>query len=144
MENYENFKKRLAKSIIQGQINYENQKYGEFIKQTNEVQTILTVVIIMRSSIPDKSYTDNLYTKELGGLINLFQACAPRTPFAYALFLKLKKYQNDRNRLAHKMFSDKKLTPAECDEAISSGEYILDSLYKLAKIKKSLRPRRFK
>ena len=134
MNNVDTLKKRMAQSMVRGQINLENQKYGEFIKQTNEVQVFLAVVILKKSSLPDNDYMENLFGKEFGPLISLFQACAPRTITSYQLLLKLKKYQKDRNRLAHKMFSSKKLTPTECDAAIKEGELILIILRKMTKI----------
>ncbi len=41
---------------------------------------------------------------------------------------KLRKYKNERNRLAHKMYSSKKLTKEECELAIKDGELLLKTL----------------
>lgn len=43
-------------SMIRGRKTSENAKYGEFIKQTNEVQFLLAHVVFLRSSFIDKDY----------------------------------------------------------------------------------------
>lgn len=140
MNRYDSIKRKLALSLAHGKAKIENATHGEFIKQTNEVQFILAYVVLTRPSFVDEDYRNWLVEKAgLGTLINLFRACIRRTPSMYLLFLQLQKYKKDRDRLAHKMFSPKKLTPAESERALSIGEEILKRLYKLAKIPK--RPR---
>ena len=136
MVNSDKIKKEFIEELVQNQANLENQKYGEFIKQTGEVQLFLALAVLQYSSFPDKGYIDHLFDRaELGTLIGLFQACAKKQPASYLLVLSLKRYNEHRRRLAHKMFSSKKLTPVECEAAIIEGKHILTMLRKLAKLR---------
>ncbi len=142
MDKADKIKRRIAESMVRGRRASENAKYGEFIQQTNEVQFLLAHVVLLRSSFIDKDYQNWLIEKTgLGTLINLFRACVRRTPAMYGLFLGLQQYKKDRDRLAHKMFSAKKLTPAECKRALVLGQYLLMRLYDLGKIPKKIRRR---
>lgn len=128
--------------MVRGKKALENQRYGEFIKQTNEVQYMLAYVVLIRSAFIDKKYKDFLIERaELGILIHLFRACIRPTPSTYKLFLRLQKYKKDRDTLAHKMFSVDKLTPQQCNYAIIQGKNILTKLYDLGKIPNKLRSR---
>jgi hypothetical protein len=143
MNNAEKLKRKIAESMVRGQKYRANAKYGEFVVQSNEVQYMLALVVLLRSSFTDKDYENWLYEKAgLGTLISQFKACAHRTPSMYQLLLQLKDYKKFRDRLAHKMFSSKtKLTLVECEKAIALGEKIIPKLYRLAKIPKKLWPK---
>jgi len=65
---------------------------------------------------------------EFGPLITLYQACCGSTPRMLALLRELKDYQDKRNRLAHKMFSEKRLTPKECGRSLARGKEIIQVL----------------
>lgn len=128
--------------MVRAQIGRESQKYGEFIKQTNEVQYLLALVILRQSTFVDDDYVDWLSEKAgLGTLINLYRASAKHSVSSFALFKQLKQYKKDRDRLAHKMFTPKKLTPTECETSIHLGDKILKTLYRSAKIPSKLRPK---
>ena len=136
MTSLDKLKRKIAESMARGRIGLENQKYGELVIQTNKVQFFLTLVVIQKSSLPDKAYMDNLFERaELGNIISLFQASAHRTVASYKLLVALKKYNDIRRRLAHKMYSSKRLTLAECNPAILEGERILKTLERMAKIR---------
>jgi hypothetical protein len=135
-------KQRLVESLIAGQRNAENAKYGAFIVQTNEVQLKLALAVLQRSGLPDKDYVEKLERSELGPLLNLYKACVKTiSPAATTLVRDLGTYKGYRNRLAHKMFEGKRLTPAECEEAIKLGESILRRLNQLVGIYKNAKPR---
>lgn len=135
-------KRRLVDSIIAGQRNVENAKYGAFIVQTNEVQLKLALAILQRSGLPDKDYINKLERSELGPLLGLWKACVKTiSPAAVTLVRDLGTYKDYRNRLAHKMFKGERLTPAECQEAIKLGESILRRLNQLVGIYKNAKPR---
>ena len=127
--------------MVRGRMSVENAKYGELIKQTNEVQFLLARVVLLRSTFVDKDYQNLLERATFGTLINLFKACAQATPSMYGLLSQLQQYKTYRDRLAHKMFSAKKLTPTECKDTLILGRYILAKLYPLGKIPKKLRPK---
>jgi hypothetical protein len=140
MDKADKIKKKLVLSMIRGRETSENAKYGAFIKQTNEVHFFLAHVSLLRSSFIDNDYRNWLVEKAgLGTLINIFRASANKTASMYSLFLQLQEYKKSRDRLAHKMFSAKKLTPTECEAALTLGKKILKRLYVLGKIPKRLR-----
>ena len=134
-------KKHLMDSMIAGQRYAENAKYGAFIVQTNEVQLKLALAVLQRSGLPDKDYVEKLERSELGPLLNLYKACVKTvSSAAVTLVLDLGTYKGYRNRLAHKMFQGKRLTPAECEKAIKLGETILRRLNQLVGIYKNAKP----
>lgn len=108
----------------------ENSNYGEFIIQSNEVQLYLILLLEFRSFRPDKSLYDNLERLELGNLIGLFRVCVKNTS-ELVLISYLNRYKNQRNKLAHKMFTQKKLTITECKLAIELGNNIIIILKKI-------------
>lgn len=82
--------KKLIEGLIASKRAEENRKYGEFIIQTNEVQFLLSFIVLKRTSLPDKKYIEDLEKSELGILIKLFQACGNKTPQMFELMLNLK------------------------------------------------------
>lgn len=131
MSTLEEKKKELARKMVNARKNFENQKYGEFIIQTNWIQFYLINLIIFRSGVLDKHYKNSIEGMMLGQLINLFCACGNKEEGI--LIPKLREYQEKRNKLAHKMHTLKKLTINECEQAIEEGrklEKALDSLLK--------------
>jgi len=141
MNKADKIKRKMAESMVRGRTSAENAKYGDLIKQTNEVQFLLAHVVLLRSTFIDKDYQNLLERATFGTLINLFKACAKATPSMYSLLLLLQRYKKNRDRLAHKMFSANKLTPAECKDTLILGRHILTKLYVLGKIPKKLRPK---
>jgi len=101
----------------------ENRKFGELILQSNEVQFYLYWLVVLNSSFPDEIYLKSLERMEFGNLINLFCACAKR--HETIIIKKLREYKDKRNRLAHKMYTSKKLTKIECEKTIEDGKEIL-------------------
>lgn len=131
MSTLEEKKKELARKMVNAKKNFENQKYGEFIIQTNWIQFYLSNLILLRSGILNKDYKDYVEGSTFGKLINLFCACGKKEEGI--LMPKLKEYQEKRNKLAHKMHTLKKLTINDCEQAIEEGkklEKVLDSLLK--------------
>lgn len=124
----ESAREKLIKLIIEGQKSEENKKFGEFIIQTNEVQFYLSLLVLSQSSVSDKKYYEDIKNSTFGPIINLFCACAKKEESVFELIKRLREYKSQRDRLAHKMFSDKKLTKKECELAISNGEKILKTI----------------
>lgn len=120
--------KKLVQSMVAAKKRAENQKFGEFIIQTNKIQFYLSQLVILRSSYADKEYMDYIERIQFGPLIALFCACAKRETGETILIPELRKYQEKRNRLAHKMFTAKKLTKEECEKTIIEGEKILKGI----------------
>ncbi|MFA6077326.1 MAG: hypothetical protein WC735_04620 [Candidatus Paceibacterota bacterium] len=126
----ENLKKEVVRRMVERTIEKENSKYGKFIIQTNEVQLCLVSLIHLRSFYPVESLEEQLERLELGNLITCFRICVKNIP-ELALVDSLKSYKDKRNKLAHKMFTDKKLTTKECESAIELGNKLIDELKKL-------------
>lgn len=121
--------KEFVNKLVEMAKTDEHKKYGKLILQTNEVHWYLGMIIVVRSGAPDDDYQDYVYTgAELGMLINLFNASSKGLLVAGHLISELKKYNRQRNRLAHKMFSTKKLTLTECEKTIQEGEKIVEML----------------
>lgn len=117
--------------VEQERIN-ENSKYGQFIIQTSEVQLYLGLLIFLRSPISNKKLKKYLERLQMGNLIGCFRICV-KNPFESSLVDSLENYKDSRNTLAHKMFSDQKLTPKECKLSIELGDALLEALKKLLK-----------
>jgi hypothetical protein len=131
MSTLEEKKKELARRMVNARKNFENQRYGEFIIQTNSIQFYLSNLILLRSGILNKDYKNSVEGSTLGQLITLFCACGKKEEGI--LMPKLKEYQEKRNKLAHKMHTLKKLTVNDCEQAIEEGkklEKALDCLLK--------------
>lgn len=123
-------KEKFIKLMVERNRIQENSKYGQFIIQTNEVQFYLTYIIFSRVLVPTKIFIKYLQGLTLGSLINYFRMCL-RNSFELGLADSLGEYNKDRNTLAHKMFSNKKLTPKECELSIVLGDKLLKALIKL-------------
>ena len=111
--------------MVKNKLAKENQKFGEFIIQANKIQAYLSTLVILRSSYADKEYMDYIERIQFGPLIALFCACAKRETGEVVLIPELRKYQEKRNKLAHKIFTAKKLTQEELAEKMGvEGSYI--------------------
>lgn len=128
--NFEKLKTELAKRIIEKQRIHENSKYGEFIIQTNEIQYYLMLLIFIRSFIPDKNLRKYLEEAQFSNLIGCFRIIA-KNIFELRLINSLELYKKSRNALAHKMFTNKKLTFKECNLSLGLGTTIKNALYEL-------------
>lgn len=134
LANMDDSTEKLAKQMAEQQAEriliYENSKYGKFIIQTNEVQFYLIHIILLRSSVPNKKFWTYLEELTLGSLIGCFHVAAKNQP-EVILVNQLEKYNKSRNKLAHKMFTDKKLTEEECESSIQVGEKMLANLKRI-------------
>jgi len=126
-------KHKIVKRLAKDRDLKTNSKYGRFIVQTNEVQLLLGLQILSRSPNPNDELKRNLERLTLGSLINTFRICAYATPDEERILNLLVKYNEARNALAHKMFTDKKLTPRECESIIKKGAQIIQYLKKSMK-----------
>ncbi|OGI56979.1 hypothetical protein A2906_02955 [Candidatus Nomurabacteria bacterium RIFCSPLOWO2_01_FULL_37_25] len=117
----------------------ENEIFGQFILQTNEVQTTLAITVLLHSSLRDKKYNESLIERTLGNLIFMFQACMKKTSETQKLLSMLKNYKTSRNKIAHKMYlSEKRLNQKDAEQAMKTGKDILKILNTLID-KKGLR-----
>src|SRR3989338_5572998 len=119
-------KKYIEQVLKENQIRY-NATYGKFIIQTNEVQYYLVKLIFLRSFDPSKTFEKYLERLQFGQLISYLNICA-QTELDIDLISKLTNYKDKRDTLAHKMFTSKKLTVRECEQAISQGDAIIKYL----------------
>lgn len=107
----------------------ENEIFGKFILQTNEVQTTLAIAVLLYSSLPDKKYSKFLSEITLGNLIFMFQACMERTAEIKKLLSMLKDYNKPRRMIAHKMYlSERRLSQKDAEQAMKIGKDILKIL----------------
>jgi hypothetical protein len=118
--------------MVESQLAVENSKYGQFIIQTNEVQFYLNLVVLLRTYAPNKKIRDYLERLELGNLIGCFRICT-KNPTELALADALNNYKDSRNALAHKMFTNRKLTVKECELSIELGKELLIGLKRIIK-----------
>jgi hypothetical protein len=128
MSKTEEVKKKIVDRMVKAKENFKNQKYGEFIIQTNNIQFYLLNLILLRSGFLDNDYKNYVERATLGQLIFLFCACINKNTKEILLIPKLKEYQEKRNKLAHKMYTLKKLTMPECEQAIKDGEKLEKAL----------------
>ncbi len=126
MSDAEETRKKFVQFIIKNQRIRDNSKYGEFIIQTNEVQLWLSFIILIRTTHRTKQLKNNLENAEFGKLIGYFLVCLKTTDLN--LLKTLNTYKTDRNALAHKMFTNKKLTVKQCEKAIELGNELLKLL----------------
>ena len=129
-DSLEILKKELVRGIIEQQRINENSKYGEFIIQANEIQFYLVTLIWLRSFFPINKLEERLERLEFGNLIICFRICI-RNRAELVVYNSLNDYKDKRNKLAHKMFTDKKLTIKECELAIKFGKKLIVELKKL-------------
>ncbi len=120
-------KEKFTERILEESRTRDNAKYGEFILQTNDVLRYLVGFIFLRSFTLNESFKKHLEESQMGALISYLNVCA-RIGSDFALMAKLKDYKKKRDALAHKMFTDKKLTVNECEKAIKAGDKIISYL----------------
>jgi len=120
-------KGRTYEDLIKGQENIiKNQKYGELIIQTNLIQASLISFIIYFFKAADKEFKEHLERAGLGTLIDYFAICLDEP--SSSIMKELKDYKKYRDRLAHKMFTEKKLSKDECELALELGNKIRELL----------------
>jgi hypothetical protein len=134
----ENIKKKLVQRMVDHSRFIKNSKYGEFIIQTNEVQSFLILLILLKVVLPNKNLSEYLEKSTLGNLINSFRICASSLREA-SLINYLDLYNNSCNALAHKMYTKKELTEKDCELAIKLGEKILMELKSLLNFKNNFK-----
>jgi hypothetical protein len=116
--------KDFVEDMVHAQQNFDNQKYGEFIIQTNRVQFYLTLLIQLRCFVVDDEFRKHLERSQFGQLIGYFNVCA-RDSSELKTVEGLRIYNESRNALAHKMFTDKKLSTKECVASIEVGDSLI-------------------
>ena len=124
---YVKSRKELIERIAEGANLRKNAKYGEFIIQANEVHFYLVKLIFLRSFDQGKGFEKILEGAQLGHLIGYLRVCA-KTDSDIVLLELISDYKDKRNALAHKMFTNKKLTPQECEKALKLGKRIIQCL----------------
>jgi len=120
-------RREIAGKMINIRRNLENQKYGEFIIQTNKVQLYLILLIRLRSLDKSNVFGKHLEKLQFGQIITCFNICA-KDLSEIKMVKSLKVYKGARNDLAHKMFTSEKLTIKECVMAINLGDELLKHL----------------
>jgi len=129
--------KNVIDKVIRRKINYyhilRNSKYGEFIIQTNEVQYFLILLIRLKINFFNNKLEKYLEELTLGKLMKLFEVFISSQK-ELSLLKNFVLYNQLRNKLAHKMYTEKKLTEKECELAIKLGENILVELKYLLKL----------
>ena len=131
-KNIKQIRKLLVKRMLEQKRILRDSKYGQFIIQTNEVQFYLTSLILLRTILPSKKLRQYLERLTLGNLINCFRICV-RSSNELSLTDFLESYNEKRNALAHKMYTNKKLTETDCESSIKLGEKLLTELKSLIK-----------
>src|SRR3989344_3118291 len=125
-------RRKIVRTLAERERAREHSRYGEFIIQTNYVQYLLILLILVRARRPS---TNKLWAKlerlPLGGLLEIVNLCTQDAPVENKLVQWLRKYKDARDALAHKMFTTEKLTPKECEAAIKSGKAIIQLLNKI-------------
>jgi len=127
-------KREIVKILIEQERIKYNSKYGKFIIQTNEIQMCLILIIMLKtSSNKRKSIKEYIERHTLGNLIKCFNCCAKNT-IELSIIKSLKLYNDSRNALAHRMYTEERLTEKECELSIELGEEILKELKNLLKL----------
>ncbi len=129
-EEYINGRKRIVEAMMAQQRIVRNSKYGEFIIQSNEIQFYLVFFIKLTATKINKKFSKDIESSTLGTLISYFQLCI-KTDDEKLLIGGLLKYNESRNSLAHKMFTNKRLTESECKVSIELGDMLLIMLKEL-------------
>lgn len=114
---------------VRKELKEENATYGELIIQTNKVQQALIKIIGDRIFTIEKNTISHLEEKEFGPLIYYFRITA-KDKYDLSIVKMLFKYKTFRNKLAHKMYTNKRLTTKECEKAIKLGNKILKKIVK--------------
>ena len=131
-KNIKRIKKLLVERWDEQRRILMDSKYGQFIIQTNEIQLYLVPIISQRVFQCSKKFSKYLEELTLGKLINCFRICVKDSD-ELSLVNLLKSYNEKRNALAHKMYTNKKLTETDCKSAIKLGEKLLIELKSLIK-----------
>ncbi len=126
----ENIKEKIIERMAEDRRIHENSKYGELIIQANKVHLYLQWLVLARSTVPSKKLMERLEILQFRDLIGCFHGHA-KNKEELNLICSLDIYRENRNRLAHKMFTNKKLSPKECDQSIQLGNNIIKSLNNL-------------
>jgi hypothetical protein len=127
-DEYGKFRKEFIQVMVRNKRAMESQKFGDFIIQSNNIQSYLSNLVILRSSYPDKEYMDKIESGTLGQIINLFCACAKKETGEMILIPKLRKYCKIRNKFAHKIHAHEQFTKDELQNAVLLGKEVLKSL----------------
>ena len=129
-ENIERIKELLVERWDKQTRILRDSKYGQFVIQTNEVQLHLISLIFLRTTLPSKKLKQYLERLTLGNLINCFRICV-KNSVELSLTDDLETYNEKRNTLVHKMYTNKKLTETDCKLSIKLGEKLLTKLKSL-------------
>jgi len=79
---------------------------GEFLIQQNEIQFLLTNLILVRATkhgLIDKKWIKKIESSSLGDLIFIYKACAYQTIKEGNLIKNLEKYNSGRNKIIHRL-----------------------------------------
>jgi hypothetical protein len=79
---------------------------GEFVIQQNEIQFLLTNLILLRANhhgLIDKEWRAKIEKFSLGNLIFVYKACAYQTIKEGNLVKNLEKYNSTRNKIIHRL-----------------------------------------
>jgi len=123
----ERVKKALVEQKIKQMHIHLNSKYGQFIIQTNNVQSLLFLLILSRTVLLSKRLIKYLERLTLGNLINCFRINT-KNPVELSLIDSLDIYNGARNALVHKMYTKQALTERDCELSIKLGEELLIEL----------------
>jgi hypothetical protein len=80
---------------------------GDFIVQQNEIQFLLTSLILLRlkkHGLIDKKWIERMETFSLGKIIFIYKTCASQTIKERNLVKNLENYNSGRNKIIHKLF----------------------------------------
>lgn len=119
--------KELVEILVNKERMEQNSKYGEFIVQTNEIQFYLVLLVLYRAPWVGKNFKKLLERSTFDNLINYFTLTA-QTRVERSLTITLKNYKDSRNALAHKIFTNEKLTVKECENSIELGHELLRTM----------------
>lgn len=131
-------KHKIVKRLVKQEEIKTNSKYGKFIIQTNKVQWLLGLLILSRSLNPNDKQKKYLEDLTLGVLISTYKLFAYNTSSEDKLIVSLVKYNKARIAVAHKMFTDEKLTPGMCVSATKLGDKIIKDLTRNLKQKSNM------
>lgn len=134
MNETDEIKRKIVAQMVAHQMIRENSKYGELVIQTNEIQVALSYLIFSRSGLPDDDFRVYVFERAtLGQLVVIFPLIGILNQEEKNLLRQLKEYNKIRNRLAHKMSTEKRLTSSDCVAALRLGKALNDTLFKLTR-----------
>lgn len=125
-KNIKHLKKLFVKRFLKKKRILQNSKYGQLVIQANEIQLWLTLLFTLRATTHTKKFFEYLQQLQFGSIINGFKICSNSDEKSLAN--DLKSYSKNRNKLAHKMYTEKRLTETECESSIKLGEKLLNDL----------------